>query len=72
MSVIRISSRAQSDLEEIADYLVGVSPSVAERVLDAIRGTLVALALSPKIGRRREDLLENLRIHPAHPLRIDM
>jgi toxin ParE1/3/4 len=65
MNTIRLSARAKSDLEDIADYLSGFNPAAAARVLDAIEETLLALAASPKIGRKRDDLLQNLRIHPA-------
>lgn len=65
MRTIRISARAKADLEDVADYLSGFDASAAERVLTAIEATLVALADAPKIGRRRDDLLPDLRIHPA-------
>jgi plasmid stabilization system protein ParE len=64
----RLTSQAQGDLNEIADYLRERSPTAAHRVLDALHRTFKTLAENPGIGAHREDLPPGLRMFvPSKP-----
>lgn len=69
MSRYRLSERAKADLDGIWDY-VGITndnPDAAFRQLEEIYEMLSALAATPRIGRRRDDLRSGLRAFPVGP-----
>jgi toxin ParE1/3/4 len=65
MSCYRLSRQADADLDEIAEHIAADNADAADRVLNALSETFVALARSPGIGQRREDLRPGLRVFPA-------
>lgn len=60
MARYRLSRQAESDLEQVADYIGAKSPSAAVRTLEQILDKLTVLARSPLLGELRHDL-------PSHP-----
>ena len=48
---LQLTPRAVSNLRDIADYLQSRNPAAAERVADAIRGSLDLLLIVPSAGR---------------------
>ncbi len=65
MKTIRLSSGANQDLDEIADYIGEDNPSAADRVIVSIRKTLEVLVENPGIGCLYGRLRQNLRVFPA-------
>lgn len=64
----RISRRAHADLQGIASYIGERNPAAADRVIDALIGSFSALADSPEIGTKRDDLRLGLRVYsPPRP-----
>jgi toxin ParE1/3/4 len=61
MSRLRFSRRAQHDLDAIADYIEQRDAAAAERWVDLIEARCRLLADQPRLGRRRDDLRQNLR-----------
>jgi toxin ParE1/3/4 len=55
---------AENDLEEIWWYIAQDSLHNADRFLDRIQETSVALAEFPQIGMKRDELKVDLRSHP--------
>ena len=49
---LRLTTRAYSDLTNIADYIEQESPAAASRVIQRIERTLALIRTSPMIGRR--------------------
>lgn len=69
MAEYRLSSRAEADLAEIADYTVetfGIEQ--ARRYRDELESCFLTLAASPMIGRSADELGSNLRRyeHQSH------
>jgi toxin ParE1/3/4 len=62
---IEFSNRALSDLEEIWSHFSKSGEYVADKVLKQITEKVSKLLNSPKIGRKRNDLLIGLRSFPA-------
>lgn len=56
---------AESDLEEIWWYIAQDSPDNADRFLDRIQESCLALAGFPKMGVSREELRTDLRSQPV-------
>ncbi len=56
---------AESDLEEIWWYIAQDSPDNADRFLDRIQESCLALADFPKLGVSREELKTDLRSQPV-------
>ena len=65
MSSYRYSSAANSDIEEIAIYILDLNPIAARRFLDALEETCELLAEQPLIGRPRPEFGEGLRSFPV-------
>jgi toxin ParE1/3/4 len=65
MNAVRLSAHAQSDLEEIWEYIASDSPAAADRMLDRIHRTCLRLAANPRMGRLRTELAEALRSFPV-------
>lgn len=65
MDRIRISDRAERELEELSDYVAEHGPGDPAAILDAIYQTLLVIAANPRMGRLRDDLLPDLRLFPA-------
>ncbi len=66
MSRVRLSPRAEADIDAIWRYIANDSPANADRflprLLDACRTTL---ATFPESGRRRDELANGLRSFPV-------
>jgi toxin ParE1/3/4 len=63
-----IRPRADTDIEELADYIAGDSPRAALRFYEATRATFHFLASMPEIGEAclfREPAHANLRMWPV-------
>jgi toxin ParE1/3/4 len=56
MTRFRLSHRAESDLEGIADYIADRSPSAAARELEKLLDRFTLLGSSPLLGQSRPDL----------------
>jgi toxin ParE1/3/4 len=59
---------AENDLEEIWWYIAQDSPDNADRFLDRIQESCLALADFPKLGISREELKTDLRSQPCREL----
>jgi toxin ParE1/3/4 len=60
----RLSPQAETDLEEIGDYIAQDSPANARRFIEQLTQKFVVLARSPRIGRARPELKPDLRSFP--------
>jgi toxin ParE1/3/4 len=56
MTHFRLSHRAESDLEAIADYIAVRNPSAAVQELEKLLDTFTLLGSSPLLGQLRPDL----------------
>ena len=56
---------ARSDLIEIWQYIADDSPEDADRFLDTLEEKIGLLADNPEMGKRREELAEELRSFPV-------
>ncbi|MEM9539584.1 MAG: type II toxin-antitoxin system RelE/ParE family toxin [Cyanobacteria bacterium P01_E01_bin.42] len=65
MTIILISSKAESDLENINDRMVSYSPQAANRLLDKILDKFETLGRFPNLGKSRDELMEGLRSFPV-------
>lgn len=64
----RVSPEAESDLDQIWDYVVRESGSmeIADRVIDSLADRFYLLSIHPYIGRRRdEELRPGIRSFPV-------
>lgn len=64
MSSYRYSSAANTDIEEIAQYIFESNPVAANRFLDSLERACELLSQHPLIGRARNEIGENLRSYP--------
>ncbi|GMQ83208.1 MAG: type II toxin-antitoxin system RelE/ParE family toxin [Rhodothermia bacterium] len=60
----KISESAKSDLFEIWDYIANDSIAQADKMSDEFERIFSVLAENPEMGRRREELKENLKSFP--------
>jgi len=60
MKRYRMTPEAVRDLEEIADFFLGDSASIARRLFDRIEAKCQTLAEMPGIGRSRNELAPGL------------
>lgn len=65
MANVRRSALAERDLLEIWAFIARDNPSAADRFLDLIGEKCDLLAVSPEMGRRREELAPSLRSFPV-------
>ena len=65
MTIILISSKAESDLESINDRMVSYSPQAANRLLDKILDKFETLGRFPNLGKSRDELVVGLRSFPV-------
>lgn len=64
MGKYRLTSRAESDLAEIADYTIGnFGIEQARRYRDALETCFQTIADNPKLGREADKLALKLRRH---------
>lgn len=66
MTGYALTSKAEADLSEIAEFIALDSPTSARRVLSDLREAMVRLAELPHIGHRRAGLRDDLRLWPVH------
>jgi toxin ParE1/3/4 len=64
MAIILKRPLAELDLLDIWDYIADDSPDRADDFLDRVESKLMTLAQSSGLGRKRLDLLPNLRSFP--------
>jgi toxin ParE1/3/4 len=60
----KLSPYAAADLKEIWLYISDHSREVADKTIDTILQKCEFIALNPKIGRARHDLIIDLRLFP--------
>ena len=61
MNRVRISRRADADVDGIADYIAKQNPSAADRVADELLEAFSILGQEPLLGESRHDLGADLR-----------
>lgn len=64
MPTIVVRPRARIDLAEIWDFIADDSEQQADKIVDRITDGLNLLARDPEFGRKRHDLLAQLRSFP--------
>ncbi len=65
MKSFHLSTAANLDIEEIANYIFDLNPVAAYRFLDDLDETFELLADFPLIGRLRPDLATDVRSYPV-------
>ena len=65
MKSFHLSTEANLDIEEIANYIFDLNPVAAYRFLDDLDDTFDLLADFPFIGRLRPDLGADVRSYPV-------
>ena len=65
MKRVRLSQKAEIDLEEIWLYVAQDSSAAADRLLDRLYHTCQRLAGTPRMGRSRDELATRLRSFPV-------
>ena len=63
--MIEYTSRAERDLEEILDFLLGESQTYAVKILGEIGKKLTLLEKNSQLGRPRDDFFVGLRSFPV-------
>ena len=66
---LRLTPRAESELAEIASYLVVRNPQAARRVEDALQDAFELIAAYPRVGNDLRDGVRRLAI-PRYPYLI--
>lgn len=66
---LRLTPRAESELVEIASYLVVRNPQAARRVEDALRDAFELIAAYPHVGNELRDGVRRLAL-PRYPYLI--
>ena len=61
MSCFRVSEAARRDLEEIWHFIATDNPAAADKFLEALNSRFLMLVSMPEMGRKREELLPQLR-----------
>ena len=64
MAKVKITEPAQSDLEEIWQYIGEDNPNAANNLMDELGNKFRLLASQPELGRERQELMINLRAFP--------
>jgi toxin ParE1/3/4 len=65
MKAFRLSSEANLDVEEIANYIFDLNPVASHRFLDNLDEVFELLVDFPLIGRLRPDLGADVRSYPV-------
>lgn len=65
MTKVLLSRQAETDLDEIWDYLESRNPHAALRLLAEINGMFELIANFPRIGREHDELDGTPRIFPV-------
>lgn len=65
MKSFRLSSGANQDLDDIAEYIGSDNPTAADKVILSIRNTMSLLAENPQMGRLHGRVRPHLRVFPA-------
>ena len=61
---LQFTAFARNDIEEVWQYFDDFAEDAAERLIRQIMEKCEALAINPKMGRERNDLIFNLRQFP--------
>jgi toxin ParE1/3/4 len=64
MPHILIRPRAQADVAEIWDFIAEGSQARADAFLDRLDQSIQDIACTPRMGRARDELIQNLRSFP--------
>lgn len=67
MNHYRLSQQAEQDLEDIWTYLAQQNQLVADKQIAEILNRFPMLAQFPDMGRKRDDLMDELRSFPVKP-----
>ncbi|MDM9385729.1 type II toxin-antitoxin system RelE/ParE family toxin [Chlorogloeopsis sp. ULAP01] len=67
MNRYRISWQAEQDLEDIWTYLAQQNQIVADKQIAQILNRFPMLAQFPDLGKKRDDLMSELRSFPVKP-----
>lgn len=70
MSLFRLSQQAEIDLEDIWIFLAKQDGVVADKQISNILNRISMLSQFPDMGKKRDDLAENLRSFPIKPYLI--
>lgn len=70
MTRYALTSKAEADLTEIAEFIALDSPREARRVLGDLREAMERLAELPMIGHRRQGIRDDVRVWPVHSYMI--
>jgi toxin ParE1/3/4 len=65
MKKLRITSQAQTDLDAIWQFIADDNPIAADNFHDLLFSKISLILQHPKIGRKRDELRENLRGFPV-------
>jgi toxin ParE1/3/4 len=63
--MIKYTSSAETDIDEIFDFLLNEGEDYAKKILGEIAGKLTLLEKNAYLGRKRDEILFNLRSFPA-------
>lgn len=66
---LRLTPRAESELVEIASYLVALNPQAARRIEDALQDAMRLIATYPHVGHALRDGVRRLAL-PRYPYLI--
>ncbi len=64
MPIVTLRPLARIDIDEIWEYIAEDSETQADVFVDRLNAQFKLLALSPSMGRSRNELLDNLRSFP--------
>jgi toxin ParE1/3/4 len=67
MNRYRLSSQAEQDLEDIWTYLAEQDQIAADKQISQILNRFPMLAQFPDMGKKRNDLMKELRSFPVKP-----
>lgn len=66
MGLLTFAPLAETDLEEIGNYIAADSPAAARRFLAELQGRCAHITEAPRGGRARPELYPGLRSVPFH------
>jgi len=67
MPTVRVRPLARIDIVEIWEYIAEDSEARADALIDRLDGQFTLLALQPRMGRLRPELIEGMRSFPLDP-----
>ena len=70
MPTVSIRPLARADILEIWEYIAEESEARADAFIDRLDAQFALMALQPKLGRPRDELVSGLRSFPFNPYMI--